>query len=620
MLTMEILRPTHSDYVEIRPSSPEFDKRLEIRHSINVSEQERSNILQERAGVPLTIPGLHVDTVKYRRGPTPEAKRSFQANLLAALRGLWANKDTEARFLRFIDILDTNGSVILGGLIETSAFERLISEYSKILRESGTQGFMHTYVNMADHPDFLSNRSFNDAFAHPLLIAAIAYQMGGPIRMTDARGKDTDPISVKAQDNMLHIDNTPFRNEYKVLVGWERNLAKGPSGQNFAFLPGTHRGNRDILLNDNNQSFSSERESLFVSDASVDGLFAFQAQTTGQAGTVIEVHYPEKPISVTFSAGALVHHRYRTETGSARSCVIAAYHVTDDNPGALVQKDLLADESKALANFLIGPWSSSTDKFIPLLSQQALRIELKLFEIFETSKYTTLIDTSSMALSGEALSNWRKAVVVAPSASTLKQDRKVLLSYAQPSIEAELLLTKLAAAMMYDKHGLLQLILYEDGREEIRKPSRKRIGELKYENVAKRLEAWMPALTTAELSVRDLPKPAELQRLCYELGDLLDARLDASQVSGVCKVGSPDEKEALLISLHRLVLDLGESITVRCESLENFVSTSLFMFWAADEAAMLLADAGNQEVWKIGLRFLRNYVAIVLLIEGVDEF
>jgi hypothetical protein len=130
----------------------------------------------------------------------------------------------------------------------------------------------------------------------------------------------------------------------------------------------------------------------------------------------------------------------------------------------------------------------------------------------------------------------------------------------------------------------------------------------------------MPALATAELSVRDLPKPAELQRLCYELGDLLDARLDASQVSGVCKVGSPGGREALLISLHRLVLDLGESITVRCESLENFVSTSLFMFWAADEAAMLLADAGNQEVWKIGLRFLRNYVAIVLLIEGVDEF
>jgi hypothetical protein len=259
---MEILRPTHSDYVEIRPSSPEFDKRLEIRLSINVSEQQRSNLLQERAGVPLAIPGLHVDTAKYRRGPTPEAKRSFQADLLAALRGLWANKDTEARFLRFIDILDTNGSVILGGLIETSAFERLISEYSKILRESGTQGFMHTYVNMADHPDFLSNRSFNDAFAHPLLIAAIAYQMGGPIRITDVRGKDTDPISVNAQDNMLHIDNTPFRNEYKVLVGWERNLPKGPSGQNFAFLPGTHRGNRDILLDDNNQPFSSERESL----------------------------------------------------------------------------------------------------------------------------------------------------------------------------------------------------------------------------------------------------------------------------------------------------------------------------------------------------------------------
>ncbi|KAN0098924.1 hypothetical protein V8E51_014587 [Hyaloscypha variabilis] len=129
---------------------------------------------------------------------------------------------------------------------------------------------------------------------------------------------------------------------------------------------------------------------------------------------------------------------------------------------------------------------------------------------------------------------------------------------------------------MYDKHGFLQPILYEDRQEEIRKASRKRIGELKYENIAKFLETWMPVLATAELSVRDLPKLAELQKLCYELGDLLDAKLDASKASGVCKVGFRDESEALLISLHRLVLDLGNSISILCESLENLVSTSLF--------------------------------------------
>ena len=94
----------------------------------------------------------------------------------------------------------------------------------------------------------------------------------------------------------------------------------------------------------------------------------------------------------------------------------------------------------------------------------------------------------------------------------------------QPSIEAEFLLTELAVVIMYDKHGFLQPILYEDRQEEIRKASRKRIGELKYENIAKILETWMPALATTELSVRELPKTAELQRLCYELGDLLDAK------------------------------------------------------------------------------------------------
>jgi hypothetical protein len=43
---------------------------------------------------------------------------------------------------------------------------------------------------------------------------------------------------------------------------------------------------------------------------------------------------------------------------------------------------------------------------------------------------------------------------------------------------------KLAAAMAYDKHGLLDLIIYIDGHKEIRKPARKSIWTVSRENIA----------------------------------------------------------------------------------------------------------------------------------------
>jgi len=238
--------------------------------------------------------------------------------------------------------------------------------------------------------------------------------------------------------------------------------------------------------------------------------------------------------------------------------------------------------TKALANFLIGPLARAQPSSSPCCHNKHFVLNSSFLNIRNFKVHYSDLHIINglwlLALYQEALSNWRKVVIAATSASTFNQNKKGLLSYVQPSIEAEFLLTELAVVIMYDKHGFLQPILYEDRQEEIRKASRKRIGELKYENIAKFLETWMPVLATAELSVRDLPKLAELQRLCYELGDLLGAKLDASKASGVCKVGFRDENEALLISLHRLVLDLRNSISVRRESLENLIFTSLFMF------------------------------------------
>ena len=95
------------------------------------------------------------------------------------------------------------------------------------------------------------------------------------MRITDIRGKDTQPISVNAQDNMLHIDNTPFTEEYKILVGWENGIPRALLGQNFTYLPGTHKGNRHIRLDEFDHPWSTENESIFLTNEIVDDIFEF---------------------------------------------------------------------------------------------------------------------------------------------------------------------------------------------------------------------------------------------------------------------------------------------------------------------------------------------------------
>lgn len=143
--------------------------------------------------------------------------------------------------------LDENGAVIFAALLPTRNFESLVKRYNALLAGYGSKTWIHTYINLANHPDFLADQELNVAFLHPLLIALISHRIGGPVRTVDARGEDAHPMSVLAQDNMLHIDNTPFNDEYKVLLTWEKDKASGPKRQNqFVFLPGTHKGCRNI--------------------------------------------------------------------------------------------------------------------------------------------------------------------------------------------------------------------------------------------------------------------------------------------------------------------------------------------------------------------------------------
>jgi hypothetical protein len=190
---------------------------------------------------------------------------------------------------------------VFGDLINRRAFARLVHEYDLIMESNGSRSLLHSYVNLRSHPEFLGNADFSGAFIHPLLIALMAGRIGGPVRMVDARGNDAEPLSVKAQDNMLHIDNTPFKDEYKVLVTWEKGAATGPRGQNFVYLPGTQLGFRNSFEGADGHAWSTENGSIFVTPQNVDQLFSFQESVRGSRG-VVEVN-SDRPATGSFCRG-----------------------------------------------------------------------------------------------------------------------------------------------------------------------------------------------------------------------------------------------------------------------------------------------------------------------------
>ena len=574
-----------------------------------LNNDEKSAIVEERVKKELSVPTLQLETNEYRRGPSLKMKETFRSQVTTQFRKVWKNQATEEKFNKLAKVLDEHGCAIFGGLVSIDRFKLLIEAYSAILNGSGNRTFLHSYVNMADHATFLCDDNFNDAFAHPLLIALIAFIMGGAVRISDVRGKDTGPISANAQDNMLHVDNTPFREEYKVLLGWRKGSPEGPCGQNFTFLPGTHKGNRNILIDDYGRPWSTERDSLFVSETAIDKLFAFQEKVTSHSPTVVEAFNSSQPVTITFAASALVHHRYRTEHGSPRSCIIAAFHVYDDDPGVLIPNFYPCKENMSLVHHLIGYRGEDyTSIFISLLTDQAKQIEAKIEEIYDSITESCIIDFRELSLKPDQIVRWRKDVVEAPYASSIKYAREIY-HLTDKVINNAGSIDILASVMIYDMHGLLQLILYEDGHEEIRKPMRKKIGEASQAFLVARLTSWMPVLKH-EFSVKDLPSPQILRNMMEVTEDVAREELAGLYLEPNRKLLYTD-----LVSLTQLLHDLGEAIT-RCELTETYVSTSLYMFWAVDQLIENFKLGRKEVLHEVGVSLLRNYVASVLLLES----
>lgn len=598
----------------------------------NLPNNEIKELIYQRANATKIEPELVTlndlkGSIHYKRFKDIDKKETFRINLLTGLRNKWTDlldlkkaETLENQFKDLANSLSENGAMIFGEIINKIEFTQLIKSYNSILKNYGSESWIHSYINLANHPDFLSNADFNKAFLHPLLIALISYRVGGPIRIVDARGKDAQPITVLAQDNMLHIDNTPFADEFKIILVWEKNKPSGPKGQNFVFIPGTQKGFRNCFQRSDGSIWSSENASIFITKKSVQHIFDFQAQVLGVdvSPMVVEATHSDKPLTIVFAAGSLVHHRYRTDEGLARSCVILAFHRATDNVGQFISANHLSQFSSKiddLNSFLFGYHAEDDieNKFINALANEAVDIIEILNKLNnnlsnEQISETIIVEQSKVKLNSEEIEDWKAIVTSAPRVEQIKSEK--LNFPLNKRLNQEEMFEFLKQMMLFDKHGPLDLILYSDNHEEIRKWTRNQIREMKKNVLEERLKDWSSSIE--QPTINNLLTPTELKTMADYLADKVSKEIENK--NDICL--DPIEKISFydaFRSVRQAFIALGEAM-MRCESEQAFLSSCLFIFWACDLFNRMQVNK-NEEIKKIGHNLLMNYISTAILIE-----
>ena len=598
----------------------------------DISPDEVNAAVAERSGSePITPDLVGPDEVLrpefYKRLANGEAKEQYRERVRNSLQAKWRELHGEERagkllrqFQQLTENFDKYGALIFGALLPNSKFEGLVRRYTELLASHGSKTWIHTYINLANHPDFLTDQELNDPFLHPLLVALISYRIGGPIRIVDARGKDAQPISILAQDNMLHIDNTPFNDEYKILLTWEKDRASGPKGQNFVFVPGTHKGCRNCF-SAGNGAWSTENASIFTTPERINRILSFQEdvfESPSRKPMVVEATHAEKPLTIVFPSGSLIHHRYRTPQGLARSCLIIAFHLQRDNPGELVPPEHLWGlvEPGSLLACLFGQHSLSQNgdvvgAFLQALSRESETIGVALEQINSDRDCAEEIKPETCQLKPEEIEKWKADSTSAPTVEKLKGEADLIPLGARLSPQE--MLELVGKMMVWDKHGPLDLILYHDNHEEIRKWARNQIREKQVAEVREHLRGrWIERV--GQPSKEQLLSPRQLKDCAEQLAAFLEEAAARDSVVAALKEGEKISCANACKSVRQLLLDLGESIT-RCEDCQAFLSTSLFIFWACDAVVSLGVLSCDSQTQSIGDKLLANYLATSILFE-----
>jgi hypothetical protein len=605
-----------------------------------------------------------------------EAKETYRSLLLDELCKSWTEAygpDKAAAlkkdFLHMVHRLSEDGVSVFGDLIDKKSFARLVEKYSKLLDSEGNKTWLHSYVDLRNHPEFLMDSEINEAFLSPLAIALISYKMGGPVRINDARGKDAAPMAAVTLDNMFHLDNVPFTPEYKVTVFWRQGTTKGPNGQCFVCLPSANKcprasdgmlidgkpvpfaGMTEMEINRRVQEaeaqslpvtfYTSEAGSVFRTFDELKGsLDAQQEVRESKEPLVIALRDEDRVLTAIAETGNLPHHRYRLEEGDPRSCLLLAFHLIELDPGQLVRQDLV-DDAKHQVNgsdlhaFLISGHKkedpTTFPRFLKALGGQSQNIARSLEDLSPSLRGEKVdlaspayINPEDKALRGSELDAWKDSVLHGPGTEAIKREQHILVEGQVCSPKEFIAAVK--KLMAYDKTGVLELILYSDGREEKRKWARNQIRELRLEkegevvdekdtrppSLDRRFADWEPCIIQPDRA--HLLNKEELSEIATEI-KLVAEKLVEKKAKPTQFLKQKIGDEFVFPALAQLIGDLSIAI-VNCSNREAFLSTGLFIFWSCDTLIRAMPEGEDKSrLYELGSKVLQNYVATSALIE-----
>lgn len=416
------------------------------------------------------MPLRHTPLVTSDRLTSPQSyrqlsRRTADDRFRATLEGLIGSET----FGSLCRSLASEGAVSVTGLVPPAHFDRFRRVYDAEMWAGGSRGSLHSYLNVALSRPLLDSPGLWETVAHPLFVVLVAYALGGPVKIVDMRAKDTYPVDVVARDNTLHLDNSPFMDEYKIAVTWTLGTARGPSGQGLTYLPRTNRLFRNCFVEADGTVWSDEDACIFPSEARVDEALAAQA---GHLGTGV-VHLTDlaAPCHTIFAASRLVHHRYRTSAGAARSAVMASFHRTDDSPESLGARE---PGDSSLTRFLVA--GGSPEEFLASVRSEMPRIVAALDRM--VGRPDSVVDPRRHLLTGKDFEEWYSRQREGVTLNSLRARR--MADTARHASAAE----RLVQRLQYDVQGPLNMPFFADMRETRRKRARIRLREMSPEDIA----------------------------------------------------------------------------------------------------------------------------------------
>ncbi|MCG5465150.1 hypothetical protein MED01_003423 [Micromonospora sp. MED01] len=473
-------------------------------------------------------------------------RREIEAIVDGACRAEAAAPLLRDTFASLSGNLAAEGALSFAGLVPPERFDPARRAYDSAIDTRGSRGSLHNYLNVADAGSLVEHPEFREAFAHPLLVALVAHALGGPVKIIDLRAKDTQPLDVVARDNTLHVDNSPFMDEFKVIVTWTMGTGRGPSGQGLTYLPRTNRLLRQCFVDDDGTAWSDEDSCIFPSQARVDEALAAQARFFDDGRPrVVHLQDIATPCHTIFAASRLVHHRYRTSAGGSRSAIMAAFHRTDEGTGFLGAGDL---SGSALDRFLLA--TGDGRPFLELLADEMPRVVAALAAA--ASRPGFVVDPDRHLLRDEGFRAWYER-----QSAGVSLDRLRRATLATAVDDDAPIAQRLVLRIQYDLQGALNMPLYTDLREEVRKRARIVIREMAPEHIRDIVTRYDLA---AVLRAQSAPQRRPVSELAEELHGVLVAlqRLLSTAVASrpAGPIWGSTDGNAAALSLRRFIVDL----------------------------------------------------------------